>query len=261
MRFRGQGPAIQPGLVVLTAIIFASDDLQWDARLFRGTGLWRRQFLASLATEGRISYTIMRKAIIIATVICSILQGCTTECDRIDGGAIKDNIYFNSYLELALPLPPPYSEVSQGEIDRLTASGLSAIGDQGGNKGCPQVLLCLKKEMGEDVAQLLIISEPISTYPRDFDIIGYFKDTYRQAADQNGLSYSDYDTVSVMSGREFRILDVEFVGKDKAFMRIYQTTVNEVFLLISVSGDYEAGIIEWIQAIEKLKFSKNGPAA
>lgn len=203
----------------------------------------------------------MKKALIITIVICSILQGCANECKQIDSGIVKNHNYVNDYLNLNLPLTTSYVEVSQSEIDRLSASGISAIGDQGSNKGCPQVLLCLKKEMGEDVAQLLIISEPISIYPRDFDIIDYFKDTYRQAADQNGLSYSDYDTVSVMSGREFRILDVEFVGKDKAFMRIYQTTVNEVFLLISVSGDYEAGIIEWIQAVEKLKFSKNGPAA
>lgn len=202
---------------------------------------------------------IASKAWIGGALFCTMLYGCSKQCDPISNGHIENGIYKNPDLFWEMPLIGEYKTIDPQELDKLIQKGNLAIGNINSGNDCTQFLLTLEKSSGKLKSRLVVIRDPISTYPNNFDMINYLDSLYPEAAENNNIRYEGKDTTMYVSGIKIHMLDSKFTGNYEAYNRVYQIKTETTMLLILISGNYPHGFEEWVLSFERSSFSKDSP--
>lgn len=195
---------------------------------------------------------------LLSCIVCGVtlisFEACSQECEQISVGEIKDGYYNNNDLGWSMQLPEGFVQMDQGEYDRILDRGNTQVFGKSKEKGCSQTLIALKNEVDQHRATVIAIADPVAIYPEEFDLISFIRKQNNQVALENKMQYSDKDTSILIGGNEFRKLESEFVGAKHVYTSLYQSTIGETLIFITLNANNEEGIRNLERHIESSSF-------
>lgn len=206
-----------------------------------------------------VSFQDTKCLTLLLCIVCGValisFEACSQECEQINVGEINNGYYTNSDLGWSIELPKDFVQMDQSEYDRIVDKGNTQVFGKSKGKGCSQTLLALKYEGDQRKATAIAIADPIAVYPEGFDLISFIRQQNSQVARENKLQYSDKDTAVLISGKNFRKLEAEFVGTNRVYTSIYQSTIGEILIFITLNANNEESIRNLETHIESSSFS------